>query len=82
MPKWTVCGVIVGAGAMLSGSGYTDLEMAAKQRQIDALVAEVNALKAAPVPAPVSGPAPACVGGAKRSAPVAVASEVRSNRHR
>lgn len=38
--------VMVGAGAMLGGCGYTDLEMAAKQRQIDALVTEVNALKA------------------------------------
>jgi hypothetical protein len=35
---------------MLSGCGYTDLEMAAKQRQIDALVAEVHALKAIPAP--------------------------------
>jgi hypothetical protein len=36
---------------MLSGCGYTDLEMAAKQRQIDALVAEVNALKVNAPPA-------------------------------
>lgn len=51
MLKWMVCAAIVGTGAMLSGCGFTDLEMAAKQRQIDALVAEVNALKAAPAPA-------------------------------
>jgi hypothetical protein len=37
---------MVGAGAVLGGCGYTDLEMAAKQRQIDALVAQVNAMKA------------------------------------
>lgn len=51
MLKWTMCAAIVGAGAMLSGCGYTDYEMAAKQRQIDALVAQVSALKAAPAPA-------------------------------
>jgi hypothetical protein len=51
MLKWALCAAIVGTGAMLSGCGYTDLEMAAKQRQIDALVAQVNALKAAPAPA-------------------------------
>jgi hypothetical protein len=51
MLKWTVCGAIVGAGAMLAGCGFTDLEMAAKQRQIDALVAEVHALKTTPAPA-------------------------------
>jgi hypothetical protein len=34
------------ACATLAGCGYTDLEMAAKQRQIDALVTQVNALKA------------------------------------
>jgi len=43
---WTAWLVMVGAGAMLAGCGFTDLEMAAKQRQIDALVTEVNALKA------------------------------------
>ena len=48
MLKWTVCGAIVVIGAMLSGCGYTDLEMAAKQREIDALVAELHALKATP----------------------------------
>jgi hypothetical protein len=46
MLKWAVCAAIVGTGAMLSGCGYTDLEMAAKQRQIDALLTEVNALRA------------------------------------
>jgi len=51
MLKWMVCGAMIGAAAMLSGCGYTDLEMAAKQRQIDALVAQVNALKATPAPA-------------------------------
>ncbi len=51
MLKWMLCAGIVGAGAALSGCGYTDYEMAAKQRQIDALVAQVNALKAAPGPA-------------------------------
>ncbi len=56
MLRWMVCGAIVGAGAMLSGCGYTDLEMAAKQRQIDALVAQVNALKATPAPACSSEP--------------------------
>jgi hypothetical protein len=40
-------GAMVGAGTVLWGCGYTDLEMAAKQRQIDVLVAEVNAMKAA-----------------------------------
>ena len=55
MLKWMVCAAIVGTGAMLSGCGYTDLEMAAKQRQIDALVAQVSALKAAPAPAPACG---------------------------
>jgi hypothetical protein len=43
---WTAWLVMIGAGAMLDGCGYTDLEMAAKQRQIDALVTEVSALKA------------------------------------
>jgi hypothetical protein len=43
---WTAWLVMVGAGAMLAGCGFTDLEMAAKQRQIDALVTEVSALKA------------------------------------
>jgi hypothetical protein len=51
MLRWTVYGAIVGTAAILSGCGYTDFEMAAKQRQIDALVAQVNALKAAPAPA-------------------------------
>jgi len=51
MLKWMVCAAIVGTAAMLSGCGYTDLEMAAKQRQIDALVAQVNALRATPAPA-------------------------------
>jgi hypothetical protein len=63
MLKWVMCGAIVGTGAMLSGCGYTDFEMAAKQRQIDALVAEVNALRAAP--------APACGSPAKRTSPAA-----------
>jgi phage terminase large subunit-like protein len=43
---WAVWLVIVGAGAGLAGCGYTDLEMAAKQQQIDALVTKVNSLKA------------------------------------
>jgi hypothetical protein len=43
---WSAWLVMVGAGAMLGGCGFTDLEMAAKQRQIDALVTQVNALKA------------------------------------
>lgn len=43
MATWLV---MVGSCAMLGGCGYTDLEMAAKQRQIDALVTQVNALKA------------------------------------
>jgi formyltetrahydrofolate synthetase len=43
---WSAWVVMVGAGALLGGCGFTDLEMAAKQRQIDALVAQVNALKA------------------------------------
>jgi hypothetical protein len=63
MLKWTVCGAIVGAGALVSGCGYTDFEMAAKQRQIDALVAEVHALKATP--------APACGVDTKRTSPAA-----------
>jgi hypothetical protein len=32
--------------ALLSACGFTDEEMAAKQRQIDALTAKVNALRA------------------------------------
>ena len=48
MFRWSAWFVMVGAGAMLGGCGFTDLEMAAKQRQIDALVTEVNALKAGP----------------------------------
>jgi outer membrane murein-binding lipoprotein Lpp len=51
MRKWMVLGAIVAAGALISGCGYTDLEMAAKQRQIDALVAQVHALEAVPAPA-------------------------------
>lgn len=51
MLRWSVFGAIVGVGAMLSGCGYTDFEMAAKQRQIDALVAELHAVKSAPAPA-------------------------------
>jgi hypothetical protein len=43
---WSRWLVMVGAGAMLGGCGYTDLEMAAKQRQIDALMTEVSALRA------------------------------------
>jgi hypothetical protein len=43
---WTLWLSMVAAGATLAGCGYTDLEMAAKQRQIDALVTQVNALKA------------------------------------
>ena len=63
MRKWTV-GAIVGIGAaLLTGCGYTDLEMAAKQRRIDALAAEVAALKAA------RAPAPACRVEAKHAAP-------------
>ena len=47
---------MVGAGAALSGCGYTDFEMAAKQRQIDALVTQVNALKAgARAASPIDG---------------------------
>jgi hypothetical protein len=38
--------VMLAAGGMLAGCGYTDLEMAAKQRQIDVLVTQVNAMKA------------------------------------
>ena len=63
MFKWTVCAAIVGAGALLSGCGYTDFEMAAKQRQIDALVAEVNSLRATR--------APACGAEPKRPSPAA-----------
>jgi hypothetical protein len=43
---WTRWVAMLGACAVLWGCGYTDLEMAAKQRQIDALVTQVNALKA------------------------------------
>jgi len=43
---WMLWATMVGAGTVLAGCGYTDLEMAAKQRQIDALVAQVNAMKA------------------------------------
>ena len=74
MLRWMLFGAIIGTGAMLSGCGYTDLEMAAKQRQIDALVAQVNALKAVP--------APTCGGDSRRPAPVAEAPALRSNRRR
>ena len=37
--------VMVAAGAMLGGCGYTDLEMAAKQREIDGLVAQIKTMK-------------------------------------
>jgi hypothetical protein len=47
---WMLWVAMVGVGAVLGGCGYTDLEMAAKQRQIDALVAQVNALKAGASP--------------------------------
>lgn len=43
---WALRVCMIGATAALAGCGYTDLEMAAKQRQIDALVSQVNALKA------------------------------------
>jgi hypothetical protein len=46
MLRWVLCGAMVGAGTMLLGCGYTDLEMAAKQRQIDSLASQLNALKA------------------------------------
>jgi hypothetical protein len=46
MPRWIAWGTMAGAAAMLCGCGYTDLEMAAKQRQIDALVAKVTTLEA------------------------------------
>jgi hypothetical protein len=48
---WMLWVAMVGAGTVLGGCGYTDLEMAAKQRQIDALVAQVNAMKAGSGPA-------------------------------
>jgi hypothetical protein len=51
MRGWIVSVAMVGAGAMLCGCGYTDLEMAAKQRQIDSLVAELTTLKAGAPPA-------------------------------
>jgi outer membrane murein-binding lipoprotein Lpp len=64
---WCAWMVAVAAGAMLGGCGYTDLEMAAKQRQIDKLARDLNALKtqqesACKAPAPAkpqakSGPA-------------------------
>jgi hypothetical protein len=59
------CGwiVMVAAGATLGGCGYTDLEMAAKQREIDGLVAQIKTMKGQPggeckVPAPVKGARP------------------------
>jgi hypothetical protein len=71
MLKWTLYGAALGTGAMLLGCGYTDLEMAAKQRQIDALVAEVHALKASP--------APACSVEARRTSP-AISRPILSSR--
>jgi hypothetical protein len=54
--RWTSCVALVGASAALGGCGYTDLEMAAKQRQIDALVTQVNTLKAgASATCPIDG---------------------------
>jgi hypothetical protein len=44
---WVRAGMVASVAVLLGGCGYTDYEMAAKQRQIDALVAEVDALKAA-----------------------------------
>jgi hypothetical protein len=49
--NWMLWVAMVGAGPVLGGCGYTDLEMAAKQRQVDALVAQVNAMKAGTSPA-------------------------------
>jgi hypothetical protein len=46
MLRWMVCGAMAGAATMLLGCGYTDFEMAAKQRQIDALSSQLNALRA------------------------------------
>ncbi len=47
---------MVAASAALAGCGFTDLEMAAKQRQIDALVTQVNVLKAgASAACPIDG---------------------------
>ena len=51
---------VVAAGAMLGGCGYTDLEMAAKQREIDGLVAQIKTMKdqqggERKVPAPAKG---------------------------
>jgi hypothetical protein len=43
---WMAWVAIVGAGVALGGCGYTDFEMAAKQRQVDTLAAQVNALRA------------------------------------
>jgi hypothetical protein len=53
---WTLWVIVVGACTALGGCGYTDLEMAAKQRQIDALVTQVNTLRAsASTTCPIDG---------------------------
>jgi hypothetical protein len=42
---WILLVTLIAACAALGGCGYTDLEMAAKQRQIDALTAQLEAAK-------------------------------------
>jgi hypothetical protein len=48
MLRLVVCGVM--GAALLSGCGYTEEEMAAKQREINVLTAEVHALRTAGAP--------------------------------
>ena len=57
------CIATIAASFALGGCGFTDLEMAAKQREIDKLTSDLTALKAEQVaackaPAPVPAPAP------------------------
>ncbi len=50
MRRWWVMHGLALASLALAGCGYTEQEMAAKQREIDALSREVHTLRAAAAP--------------------------------
>lgn len=62
MSGWIASGVAVMGCLVLSGCGYTEQEMAAKQREINALSARVEALRVESLRAEhqASLPPPAC----------------------
>lgn len=62
MSGWIASGVAVMGCLVLSGCGYTEQEMAAKQRQINALSVRVEALRVESLRAAhqASLPPPAC----------------------